>query len=149
MKRLALIIGCILIVTVVQAADNYVYEATTNHVETSSYTTADTNLAPAITIQSAGGEDQPEYRYRIYVTEAQYTNGWATVPQAAKEAALAACFAELDDYTKFDGDLRASIDALYDEINVLRTDPKLGLPALTDAEKKQKIKDKDPKKKKK
>jgi len=136
----------ILLAAVSASATDYVFEANTNHVLRSDYRTTITNLPLYVVIFSKGLES--EARYRVYVTEAQYNAGWDAYPQASKNAAATAGKDYWSDFDNWEGRLRATIEALYDEINVIRADPKLGLPAITKAQQKQKIKDKDPTKNK-
>ena len=139
----------LLMASMILAADHYYFEAwVVDDSVKSQHKTTNTELP--LMVDLASDTDEVLRFYRIYVTQPEYASGWDALAQPTKDAGKAAAETYSQTYTNWTTQLQAAIDALYDEINTIRTDPKLGLPAITDPEKVDKVKSKkkDPKPKK-
>ena len=94
-------------------------------------------------------EEKDRTLYFLSVSGAQYSAGFYALDHAVIDTKVAEIKTTASDIDTWDGDVRASTEALLDFINEVRADPKLGLPPKTKNDLKDKIKDKDPTKPKK
>lgn len=143
-------LGCL--VTIAKAQDTYyIFESYLVDDSLRSRYTASTNDFPLMIEYNDDRYGGTVRYYRVFVNQAQHSAGWDALDPAIKSAAKLAAEEYSKSYENWDTKLQAVIDTLYDEINVIREDNKIGLPPITDQEKKDKIKNKkkEPKTKKK
>ena len=98
--------------------------------------------------QSKVIEQKNGEHYFIKVTEAVYNAGFAVLTTNEVNNLVDVAISNSADYEEWDTRSQAIIETMRTELNAIRTDPKVNLPEITEAEMKQKVKDKKPKKKK-
>jgi len=120
-------------------ATNYIFEVDYDTDELkSSYTTTNEPLK-YIEITRAG-KKEPEKRYSLSVTPAQYAAGWAALDPAVKAAKKDEAKEEASDPDKKQSKMEKALSkAVLEEVNVVRAAN--GLPAINYGQWKKKIKD--------
>ena len=144
-KVIPIMVACLLIGVTCLAEWNHIFIA---KVDDNSYVTKKRTKdqdPPVYLIRTDRDTDDPYECYVLSVSKEDWVAGWDTIPLATKQVANSNAVAYAKNYTNWNTEVQAVVDAMLDVINVIREDPKLGLPAIT----KQQIMDKLKSKKKK
>ena len=147
MKNL-LILLIVCLAVPVMAQSNYVFEVNFDTDKSKcSFGPVTTNQPPMVALRNNKNK-VTGFRYYVFVTEAQEKAGFATIPQQTIDDAKDYASDWYDDYENWDGKYDALIEALRDMHNDLATAAGQPAQVVSKGQMKQKIKDKNPKKKK-